>query len=158
MFKKTSFARELSLPVDEVARSMVGLGRRRRPDIGESLLLVIVSSVVGEGSPLAEKTGKESSDLDWSTRIELRKHYTSLFAQSIFFSSICIFMGSNVSLQANFMIRTIFVSSARGNALKCLSEPATCCRKNVALRNACAQVQGVETADYNYLTSRTILH
>lgn len=85
MFKKTSFERELSLPVDEVARSMVGLGRRRRPDIGESLLLVIVSSVVGEGSPLAEKTGKESSDLNWSTKIELTKHYASLFAQSIFF-------------------------------------------------------------------------
>lgn len=84
MFKKTSFERELSLPVDEVARSMVGLGRRR-PDIGESLLLVIVSSVVGEVSPLAEKTGKESSDLNWSTKIELRKHYASLFAQSIFF-------------------------------------------------------------------------
>ena len=91
MFKKTSFERELSLPVDEVARSMVGLGRRRRPDIGESLLLVIVSSVVGEGSPLAEKTGKESSDLNWSTKIELRKHYTSLFAQSIFFQHLYIY-------------------------------------------------------------------
>ena len=88
MFKKTSFERELSLPVDDVARSMVGLGRRRRPEIGESLLLVIVSSVVGEGSPLAEKTGKESSDLDWSTKIKLGKHHTSLFAQSIFFQHL----------------------------------------------------------------------
>lgn len=52
---------ELSPPDDDAVRSIVGLGSRR-PDIGESLF-VIVSRVAGEGNLLPEYAGKESSDL-----------------------------------------------------------------------------------------------
>jgi len=63
VFKKTSFERcVLSPPVDDAARSIVGLGSKK-PDIGESSLQVIMSRVVGECSPLPEYAGKESSDL-----------------------------------------------------------------------------------------------
>ena len=69
VFKKTSFERcVLSPPVDDAARSIVGLGSKK-PDIGESSLQVIMSRVVGECSPLPEYAGKESSDLGKSIMV-----------------------------------------------------------------------------------------